>query len=89
MFGAPRLVPDARNSGSPLKIPVDFIESEVAGLSTLVLNVGDSLLNQILLPGTSTPLTLTYEFDFDTVDPLNLTLADFQKADPQNSACCQ
>ena len=84
VFGAPRLVPDARNSGSSLKILVDFIESEVAGLSTLVLNVGDSLLNQILLPGTSTPLTLTYAFDFDTVDPLNLTLADFQKADPQN-----
>ena len=84
VFGAPRLVPDARNSGSSLKILVDFIESEVAGLSTLVLNVGDSLLNQILLPGTSTPLTLTYEFDFNTVDPLNLTLADFQNADPQN-----
>ena len=84
VFGAPRLVPDARNSGSSLKILVDFIESEVAGLSTLVLNVGDSLLNQILLPGTSTPLTLTYEFDFDTVDPLSLTLADFQNADPQN-----
>ena len=89
VFGAPRLVPDARNSGSSLKILVDFIESEVAGPSTLVLNVGDSLLNQILLPGTSTPLTLTYEFDFDTVDPLNLTLADFQKLILRISTCCR
>ena len=77
VFGAPRLVPDARNSGTSVKIVVDFIESEAA-LSQLVLNVGDSLLNQILLPGTFTPLTLTYDFGFGTVDPLNLTMADFQ-----------
>jgi len=78
VFGAPRLVSDARNSGSSLKILVDFIDSEVAGPSTLVLNVGDSLLNQILLPGTFTPLTLTYDFGFGTGDPLSLTMADFQ-----------
>ena len=77
VFGAPRLVPDARNNGTSVKIVVDFIESEAA-VSQLVLNVGDSLLNQILLPGTFTPLTLTYDFGFGTGDPLNLTMADFQ-----------
>ena len=66
LCSAPRACTDARNSGSSLKILVDFIDSEVAGPSTLVLNVGDSLLNQILLPGTFTPLTLTYGFGFGT-----------------------
>ena len=80
VIGAPRLVPDARNSGSSVKILVDLIESEVAD-AELILNVGDSNLNEIFLPGASDPLTLRYQLPSGAYDFLGLVLANFDGFD--------
>ena len=80
VVGAPRLVPDARNVTTLLTIEVDIFES-VGGFAELFLNVGDSNLNAIILPGSSDPLTLTKTIQFGPNDLLNFTLADFTGSD--------
>jgi len=77
VIGAPRLVPDARNAGTLLKIGFDLIESEVSD-AELILNVGDSNLNEIFLPGASDPLTLRYQIPSGAYDFLGLVLANFE-----------
>jgi len=59
VFGVPRLVPDASDVGDLLAIDIDIFGSQFVSFN-LVLNVGDTSLNEILLPDGS-PLRLTYQ----------------------------
>jgi hypothetical protein len=68
IFGAPRLVPDARNAGNLLDIAVDFLgvslQSPNPGdpfmATPFVLSVFDVDANPIFRPGGSVPLQLTH-----------------------------
>jgi hypothetical protein len=69
IFGAPRFVPDARNVGDLLKIGVNFLDVSFTIpqgnppflTNALFLNVGDSALNEVLLPG-GAALRLSHAF---------------------------
>ena len=88
VFGAPRLVPDARSVAHLLEIDVDFLSvfffspPVLGSINTLFLNVGDAELNAVVLPGTEIPLRLAYAFQtgpgFVPASDVVLNLTDFE-----------
>jgi hypothetical protein len=69
VFGSPRLVPDAKNAGDLITISVDFLGVAIIEPTVILeeptplfVNVGDASLNEVLRPGTDTPLRLRYDF---------------------------
>ena len=92
VFGAPVIVPDAADAGDLLHIDVDFLSvglnETLAGPGTptpLILNVGDASFNEVFIPGTATPLRLTYLINpsglITEAPDLQLTLNDFSGFD--------
>jgi hypothetical protein len=87
VFGAPRFVPDARNVRDLLNVYVDFYSVSFTTpnpgeSNTLFLNVGDSALNEVLLPD-NTALRLSYAFPepvagFVPATDVGLTLLNFE-----------
>ena len=92
VFGAPRLVPDMRSAGDLLLFTLDFHDTSVLGVgfrpSAITLNIGDAAGNEVLRPGESTPLRLTYSIPGSSRNPngagllpapdLTVKLGDFQ-----------
>ena len=65
IIGAPRLVPDMRNSGDLLAFFLDFEAVSVSndfvfGESHIILNIADFNGNEIFRPGENVPLQLSY-----------------------------
>lgn len=63
VFGAPRLVLDASDAGNQVFFDIDVVSPQLFVGMTLLLNVGDASLEEIIVGGT--PLQLRY----DTANP--------------------